>query len=79
MNAMSQRMPLLIGDVVSAPRPGDHPTIRVWCPYCHRFHIHGWPNGGRRRSHRVAHCYAEDSPFRETGYNVKPRPAEPLS
>lgn len=40
---------------------GDSHTIRVWCIYCKRLHVHGI--GG---FHRVAHC--ESGPLRETGY-----------
>lgn len=38
-------------------------TVRVFCRYCSRWHVHG--DGG---GHRVAHCQADDSPYRDTGY-----------
>ena len=39
-------------------------TIRVWCPYCDKHHIHGWPKGsGYKPSYRSAHCTNPRSPF----------------
>ncbi len=45
--------------------------LRVWCPFCRRWHEHGWIEGERRPSHRVANCPPE-SPFYERGYLVAP-------
>lgn len=53
--------------------PVDASHVRVWCPYCRRYHTHG---GGKDwEGHRVAHCTGHDeqlrllpSPFRVTGY-----------
>lgn len=46
--------------------------IAVWCPWCCRFHYHGWnpTNDGRHAEHRVAHCHDRKSPFNETGYYI---------
>jgi hypothetical protein len=45
---------------------------RAWCPFCHRFHHHRSMGGIR-----AAHCHGNpDSPFRETGYILKPYPIE---
>jgi hypothetical protein len=46
--------------------PSDPKQCRAWCPFCVRFHYHGPLEGDR-----VAHCYRNDSPFRETGYILK--------
>lgn len=46
--------------------------IKVWCPYCRSFHQHGLPGGSKKKAHRVAHCFVEDSPFKKTGYFIQP-------
>lgn len=40
--------------------------LSAWCPFCHEFHHHGKGEG-----HRVAHCKNNDSPFYQTGYELK--------
>lgn len=43
--------------------------LRVWCRWCCRWHEHGL--GGSAvgdYTHRVAHCYAPDSPYDKAGY-----------
>lgn len=44
------------------PRP-DCNGLRVWCPWCCRWHYHGVGYGPRR-----PHCADRHSPFREHGY-----------
>lgn len=73
--------PLLRGCLVGLtlkwfPSPdGEHEhkeaTIAVWCPFCKRFHTHGWDpaNDGRYAEHRTAHC-SDDSPFHVGGYYI---------
>ena len=39
---------------------------RVWCPWCAKFHGHGYEAG----AHRAAHCHDSASPFAETGYRM---------
>jgi hypothetical protein len=39
--------------------------FHVWCPHCRKFHHHGYAEG-----HRAAHCFDDNSPFRETGYHI---------
>lgn len=39
--------PVLVGTLSA-----DGRTVRVWCPYCRRDHLHGASGLG----HRVAHC-----------------------
>jgi hypothetical protein len=50
------------------------PLIKVWCPYCDQFHVHGWPwkpKDWRYKEYRRAHCDGNlDSPFHETGYYI---------
>lgn len=51
--------------------------IRVWCPFCKRFHIHGWSEG-ESMTHRVSHCIdpsigkrdSVNSPLEDTGYLI---------
>lgn len=52
--------------VVFAEASDDGRTCRFFCRYCDRHHIHGYGEG-----HRVAHCLADDSPYRVTGYIVR--------
>lgn len=51
---------------------GDH-YARAWCPWCRKWHQHGWPAGSSRHTaqHRAAHCTNEDSPFNATGYFIR--------
>ncbi len=56
-------------------RPGwqaRQATIAVWCPWCCRFHFHGWDpaDDGRHASHRCAHCHDPASPFDKSGYYI---------
>lgn len=46
--------------------------INVWCPYCNQFHYHSWVPGAPEWSisHRVQHCWNQESPFRQKGYYV---------
>jgi len=78
----SETKPLLRGTLVSVgdtwwPGPGDDEehrscTIAVWCPWCKRFHTHGWDpaEDARVASHRVAHCHDPASPFDDGGYFI---------
>jgi len=50
--------------------------IHAWCPFCERFHTHGWPYEDdwsllRYGTHRVAHCINQESPFKKGGYMIK--------
>ena len=53
-----------------------NPTLIFWCPFCQIYHRHGWPAPSDKEkksgSHRVAHCRNSSSPFRSTGYYIKP-------
>jgi len=54
--------------------------IHVWCPYCARYHFHGWPDEqSNRPESRVAHCTGESSPFMEGGYYIVPYTKSELS
>ena len=47
--------------------------IFVWCPFCNCFHQHGLLDGHpAMKHHRVAHCFNPLSPFKITGYYIKP-------
>lgn len=68
-----KRIPILKGFV-------DGKNIVVWCPFCQALHRHGFLPSEIKRAqyrrygfHKTAHCLGNpDSPFRETGYFVKP-------
>ena len=67
METKKKRRPVLAGDL--SP---DGRSIRVWCPYCRKRHIHG---AGRdeqdgKMTHRAAHCERIESPFFGDGYLV---------
>ncbi|MDZ7641640.1 MAG: hypothetical protein U5J62_06435 [Desulfurivibrio sp.] len=55
--------------------PGHH-HLRVWCPHCATWHVHGRggpgapPQRGREgcAGDRVAHCTTANSPYRRSGY-----------
>jgi hypothetical protein len=50
--------------------------IAVWCPYCRKYHIHGWDHAKRADTdaeHRCAHCN-DGSPFRNGGYYITVAP-----
>jgi hypothetical protein len=51
--------------VVFAVRTADGTHFKFYCRWCDRFHIHGAGEG-----HAVAHCLADDSPLRITGYDL---------
>jgi hypothetical protein len=73
-------LPLLRGTLIELFRWRDIPDkpgwqrreaqLAVWCPFCKRFHFHGWDpaDNASVKSHRVAHC--ADGPFRDGGYCV---------
>lgn len=58
---LKQKFPVLKGIIRDS-------QIFVWCPFCRKYHQHGWLG---EPGHRVAHCDM-DSPFSETGYFVVP-------
>jgi hypothetical protein len=60
------KIPVLYGRITKSGR-----QIRVWCPVCKRYHLHGIPGGLQESEHRVAHCIDRKSPYRETGYYLK--------
>lgn len=46
-------------------------SLRVWCSWCCRWHEHGYTGTQvGDTTDRAAHCYAPDSPYKETGYNI---------
>ena len=45
--------------------------LKVWCPFCDKWHYHGYPEG-----HRVAHCGDVESPYCKTGYYIYKAPEE---
>ena len=57
-------------------------VIKVWCPYCRRFHSHDSEIDAHKFWPKVtvpAHCDNRDSPFIETGYYLDIYTKEQLS
>lgn len=45
--------------------------LHVWCRWCCRFHEHGLADlQAGDTTHRVAHCYAPDSEYDDSGYSI---------
>jgi hypothetical protein len=44
--------------------------VKAWCPFCEKWHAHGYREGKRRGriGHWVAHCSVPGSPLLHTGY-----------
>ena len=49
--------------------------IAVWCPYCRKYHLHGWDHAksDTDAEHRCAHCVPE-SPLFDNGYYITVAP-----
>jgi hypothetical protein len=61
--------PVLRGVLI---RPGQ---IKVYCPNCNDYHLHGWPPGTADDAleHRRPHCFHPhriNGMFAETGYHI---------
>lgn len=67
MKGKEGQRPVLIGSVSRCGK-----FIRVWCPYCRKHHVHGAGQDEHegRMTHRIAHCFRNDSPFHANGYFV---------
>lgn len=65
-------VPVLPGFIDQRARAAD---LRVWCRWCCHWHTHGAVPAGTV-VHRLAHCYAPDSAYRQSGYwiDVSDRP-----
>ena len=63
-----EEYPLLVGFLTQ-----DYRQVKVWCPFCRKWHYHGVDAGmyKRKGSHRVEHCHPTDSVFSETGYYIR--------
>ena len=62
---MKKNIPTLLGEKIRR-RPAIVSQIKVWCEYCDKYHVHGFPEG-----HRAAHCSNQKSPYLQTGYFIK--------
>lgn len=83
MSQPKEQLPLLLG-VIAEPgdwkddpeRPGFEvmtaAVVHCWCPYCRRFHVHGWylKDSPRVHSLRGPHCTEPTSPFLQTSYEI---------
>ncbi len=60
--------PLLVGFLTH-----DRRQVKVWCPFCRRWHYHGADEEmiTRKGSHRVGHCDYFEFGFRATGYYIR--------
>lgn len=85
----ARKRPLLRGSILETywedieGEPGWQQQVgllSVWCPYCGRFHAHGWSLDldARYAEHRTAHC-GEGSPFHPAGYWIAPLPQRHLA
>ncbi|MEU6672205.1 hypothetical protein [Streptomyces sp. NPDC046727] len=66
---MSENSPVLPGFIQD--HDSGQQTLRVWCRWCCIWHEHGHtatPAGDT--TDRTAHCFAPDSPYKDTGYNI---------
>jgi hypothetical protein len=62
---MKEKKPV-IPILKAEPRDDDPTMLKVWCPFCLCYHLHG-----RSEGHRVAHCPPElNTPFEKTGYYI---------
>lgn len=72
---MSENAPVLPGFVEKRTTGVAGPPamlLRVWCRWCCRFHEHGLADGKPGDvTDRSAHCYAPDSPYKATGYQIR--------
>jgi hypothetical protein len=64
----TKEYPLLVGFLAN-----DGRQVKVWCPFCKKWHYHGVDAGmfKRKGSHRVEHCHPIDSVFSDTGYFIR--------
>lgn len=46
---------------------GERGTLHFWCDHCQLWHHHGAGEG-----HRIAHCLSTDSPYKTSGYYLRP-------
>lgn len=54
--------------------PASETQVKAWCPYCRKWHLHGYLESDR--GHKSlgafrANCMDENSPFKKTGYILK--------
>jgi hypothetical protein len=55
--------------------PTGRGQVKFWCPYCEKWHIHGYDDKITRSKiigHWQAHCHVADSPYKEKGVYLKP-------
>jgi hypothetical protein len=58
--------------IVPAVRTKNGTQLSVFCRYCGAHHLHGGGESfGDGDGHRAAHCWADDSPYRELGYVLR--------
>jgi hypothetical protein len=53
--------------------PTGKGQVKAWCPFCEKWHIHGYDKKITRAEnigHWVAHCHDKSSPFKN-GYYLK--------
>ena len=59
---MAEKIPV----IKCLPRDDFPDGLMFWCPFCEDWHRHGKGDG-----HRVAHCTVSNSPFNQTGYELR--------
>ena len=72
MQPLLRELPLLTGPLMEHNTRTDIVLLDVWCPYCRKWHQHGWPKGSndKKPQHRGAHCWG--GPFQQHGYLIRP-------
>jgi hypothetical protein len=67
---MAQHQPNTHNPPPTIPAYRENGQLVVRCPFCGTRHVHGavGPQVGAGDGRRAAHCVADDSPFRQTGY-----------
>lgn len=66
--------PVLRGFLTQYTTAPNNALLVVWCPYCAKYHHHGWDLvKDKKPIHREANCRPEsNSPLKEKGYWVQP-------
>jgi len=80
-----KKIPIVKGYLIENPSSEKGWRLfRFWCPHCRYYHQHGFPpaeeynSRSKYEEHRAAHCTNMDSPFRDTGYFLRPFTAKEL-
>jgi len=65
---MVKKIPTVLVEQTKNPH-----IVRIWCPFCCKWHYHAGAPQEKHLGHRLADCGNKKSPFRDTGYYLKRR------